>query len=109
MVVSMRPYSPSHHPLVRSITSPFIHAHGEPVAYGPSGALSLGIDDPLGLNPDFGDASELKEGEVPVYWGCGVTPQNVVMSSGLKEVVVGHLPGSMLVLDMRNEELQKGW
>jgi hypothetical protein len=31
------------------------------------------------------------------------------MSSGLKEVVVGHLPGSMLVLDMRNEELQKGW
>jgi uncharacterized protein YcsI (UPF0317 family) len=44
-----------------------------------------------------------------VYWGCGVTPQNVVMSSGLKEVVVGHLPGSMLVLDMRNEELQKGW
>lgn len=31
--------------------------------------------------PDFGDAVEIRPGEVPVFWACGVTPQAVIMSS----------------------------
>jgi uncharacterized protein YcsI (UPF0317 family) len=31
--------------------------------------------------PDFGDGVEFREGEVPVFWACGVTPQAVIMSS----------------------------
>ncbi|BGP51263.1 hypothetical protein JCM10450v2_007192 [Rhodotorula kratochvilovae] len=108
MVVSMRPYAPSSIERARDLTRPFVRAHGEPVAWGPEGAAALGIDDPQGKRPDFGDASEVREGEVPVYWGCGVTPQNVLMESKLPEVVMGHAPGHMLVLDMRDEEVCKG-
>lgn len=43
---------------------------------------SLGIAD---LDrPDYGDAVEIRPGEVPVFWACGVTPQAVVMSSRYK-------------------------
>ena len=31
--------------------------------------------------PDFGDAVDIKEGEISVFWACGVTPQAVVMKS----------------------------
>ncbi len=31
--------------------------------------------------PDFGEAVDLKEGEIPVFWACGVTPQAVVMKT----------------------------
>jgi len=104
MVVSMRPYPVSVLDEVRRISRPFVLAHGEPFAYGLEGMRALGIDDPTGTQPDFGEPSVIKDGEVPVYWGCGVTPQNVVMSAGLDEIVIGHTPGQMLVLDMRNED-----
>lgn len=31
--------------------------------------------------PDYGDAVDIREGEMPVFWACGVTPQAVVMQS----------------------------
>ncbi|GJN93251.1 hypothetical protein Rhopal_006298-T1 [Rhodotorula paludigena] len=105
MVVSMRPYPPSAIERVRDLTRPFVRAHGEPVAWGAAGAAALGIDDLKGQRPDFGGVSAVHEGEVPVYWGCGVTPQLVVMDSKLPEVVMGHAPGHMLILDMRDEEV----
>ncbi|GAA5962139.1 hypothetical protein JCM8115_006603 [Rhodotorula mucilaginosa] len=105
MVVSMRPYPPEAIEQVRDLTRPFIRTHGEPIAWGAEGAAALGIDDPEGKNPDFGDASEIREGEVPVYWGCGVTPQLSVMDSKIPEIVCGHSPGHMLLLDIRDEDV----
>lgn len=41
--------------------------------------VSLGIAD---INrPDYGDAVDLVDGDIPVFWACGVTPQAVVMRS----------------------------
>jgi len=105
MVVSMRPYPLADLPLVRSITRPYFLAHGEPVAWGKEGAASLGITDVNGTKPDFGDPSVIREGEIAVYWGCGITPQLAVMDSGIAGLVVGHAPGQMLVLDMLNKEV----
>ena len=99
----MRPYPLSSLSLVRSLSRPFTLAHGEPVAWGPEGARALGIADIDA--PDFGDPSEVREGEVAVFWGCGVTPQLAVMDSGIEGVVVGHAPGHMLVLDMVDAEV----
>jgi uncharacterized protein YcsI (UPF0317 family) len=105
MVVSMRPYPLTSLPLVRSITRPFVLAHGEPVAWGREGAKALGLVDLDGTNPDFGDPSEIREGEMAVYWGCGVTPQLAVMDSKIPGIVLGHAPGQMLVLDMVNKDV----
>ncbi|WVW78060.1 hypothetical protein I302_100011 [Kwoniella bestiolae CBS 10118] len=106
MVVSMRPYPLEDIERVRDITRPYIQAHGEPVAWGKDAAKRLGISDIY--KPDFGDAPVLKEGEVPVFWGCGVTPQLVAMSSpDLKGIAIGHAPGKMLCLDLLIKDMDQ--
>lgn len=58
------------------------------------------------LAPEFGDPPIIREGEVPVFWACGVTPQLVVMSSPeVQGVCIGHAPGKMIVLDIKQEDL----
>ena len=101
MVVSMRPYLPSQIPEIQRITRPYSQTHGEPVGWGAEGAKMLGIDDVEGQNPTWGDATVMKEGEVPVYWGCGVSPQQAVMDSKLPGISMCHQPGMMLVLDLK--------
>lgn len=100
VVVSMRPYPLEALEQVREITRPCTLAHGEPIAWGAEGTRALGITDLNGTSPDFGDASEIRAGEVPVYWACGVTPQLSVMESKIPGVVLSHAPGQMLVLDL---------
>jgi uncharacterized protein YcsI (UPF0317 family) len=64
--------------------------------------VSLGIAD---INrPDYGDAVDLVDGDIPVFWACGVTPQAVVMRSK-PTICITHAPGHMLVLDELNEAL----
>lgn len=56
--------------------------------------------------PEFGDPPVMREGEVPVFWGCGVTPQVAVMSSpDVSGVVIGHGPGKMLCLDLKISDI----
>ncbi|KAK0435179.1 hypothetical protein EV421DRAFT_2022673 [Armillaria borealis] len=76
-----------------------------PVAWGLDGAKSLGITDLDGTNPDFGDPTEIQDGEVAVYFGCGLTPQLSVMDRGISGEVVGHTPGRMLMLDIKDEDV----
>ncbi|THY73646.1 hypothetical protein D6C86_09031 [Aureobasidium pullulans] len=111
-VVSMRPYKRSDIGRVRDITRPFVTTHGEPIAWGWHGMRNLGIAD---INsPDWGDAPVELDGQpldstnedvVPVFWGCGVTPQEAVMKAGLKGTVLGHAPGHMILLDVKDEDV----
>lgn len=64
--------------------------------------------------PEWGDAPLTLEGKhlseedkdmVPVFWGCGVTPQEAVMKAKLPGVVLGHAPGHMIVVDVREWEV----
>jgi uncharacterized protein YcsI (UPF0317 family) len=111
-VVSMRPYRASEVERVREITRPFVATHGEPIAWGWHGMRDLGIKD---INkPDWGDAplelddrplDPASDDIVPVFWGCGVTPQEAVMRAGLEGTVMGHAPGHMILLDIRDEDI----
>ena len=60
---------------------------------------ALGIED-LG-RPDYGDPIDVREGEVPVFWGCGVTPQAAVMESR-PPLAIAHAPGHMVLTDARD-------
>jgi uncharacterized protein YcsI (UPF0317 family) len=56
--------------------------------------------------PDFGDAVEVRPGETPVFWACGVTPQAVALAARLP-LLITHKPGHMFVTDLRaNSGLQ---
>ncbi|KAF8537887.1 hypothetical protein BDD12DRAFT_917891 [Trichophaea hybrida] len=93
---------------VRNITKRFGRMHGEPIAWGWNAVRELGIKDLS--KPEWGERVELKEGEVPVFWGCGVTPQVAVMAAGEKVegTVMAHSPGHMLVLDVTEGEFFGG-
>lgn len=107
-VVSMRPYKKSDIPKIRAITRRYLPAHGECIAWGWDALQRLNIKDID--SPQWGDAPLTLDGRplsevagdddnVPVFWGCGVTPQDAVMKAGLEGVIMGHAPGCMLVLD----------
>ena len=74
LVVSMRPFKPSDAIRAIQITSRFPGVHGAPVHIGKPELI--GIRD-LG-QPDWGDAVEVADDELPVFWACGVTPQAVI-------------------------------
>jgi uncharacterized protein YcsI (UPF0317 family) len=38
--------------------------------------------------------------EVPVFWGCGVTPQAIAAASGVPEMIT-HATGHLFVTDLR--------
>ncbi|MDC7108721.1 putative hydro-lyase [Corynebacterium afermentans] len=101
MVVSMRPIPAGLVADAVRITSRYPAVHGAPVHVGEPGLI--GIDD-LGA-PDFGDAVEIPDGWVPVFWACGVTPQSIVMSSK-PDMAICHSPGKMLITDARDVAYQ---
>jgi uncharacterized protein YcsI (UPF0317 family) len=98
MVVTMRPIPAAQVEQAREISSRFPQAHGTPIAVGDP--AQIGISD-LG-QPDWGDSVEIKTGEVPVYWACGVTPQNVLLDAKLP-ICITHSPGHMLISDVAED------
>lgn len=107
-VVSMRPYRPRDRDLVRATTDPYRYAHGGPIAFGWAAIEELGIADID--KPEWGDPPVAANGkrfgemlgsdvEEPVFWACGVTPQDAVMKAELQGTAIGHAPGHMLILD----------
>ncbi len=101
MVVSMRPIPYSLVPKAVTVTASMPRVHGAPVHIGCPEAI--GIKD---INhPDFGDSVTIRQGEMLVFWPCGVTPQAVVMHVKPKFVIT-HAPGHMLITDIKNEALK---
>ncbi|MEY8039762.1 putative hydro-lyase [Saccharopolyspora cebuensis] len=98
-VVSMRPVPAEQVATAVRVTSRYPAVHGAPVHVGAPEAL--GIAD-LGA-PDFGEPVEVRPGEVPVFWACGVTPQAAVMHSR-PPFAIGHAPGHMAITDARDSE-----
>ncbi|WP_154491674.1 MULTISPECIES: putative hydro-lyase [unclassified Paracoccus (in: a-proteobacteria)] len=101
MVVSMRPIPADRVAEAAMISGRFPAVHGAPVHVGAPEAL--GIAD-LG-RPDFGDPVELRPGELPVFWACGVTPQAALMASR-PPFAITHAPGHMFITDVPDSRWQ---
>lgn len=101
MVVSMRPIP--YGQVVRAVTATAAmpKVHGAPVHIGDPALI--GIADIT--KPDFGDSVEIHEGDVPVFWPCGVTPQAAIMAAK-PELAITHAPGHMFLTDVRNSVLK---
>ena len=100
MVVSMRPIRAEDVTRATEITGRFPNVHGAPVHVGDPAKIGISAI----TRPDFGDATEIKPGEVPVFWACGVTPQSAIRAAR-PPVSITHKPGCMLVTDVRNIDL----
>lgn len=102
-VVSMRPLKPADAIRAIEITARMPQVHGAPVYFGDPSAI--GISDLS--SPDFGETVPVRDGEVPVFWACGVTPQ-VALAQAKPPLAITHSPGYMLITDIREEDLQSG-
>ena len=99
-VVSMRPMKAADAIRAVQICTRFPSVHGAPLHLGDP--AEIGISD---INkPDFGDAVTIKEGELPVFWACGVTPQAAI-EQAKPEFCITHSPGHMLITDLPNSRL----
>ncbi len=102
LVVSMRPMTPAQAQEAERITAAFPRAHGAPVHIGDPAVI--GIADLS--RPDYGDAVTIREGEVPVFLACGVTPMAAI-AQVRPAFAITHEPGHMFVTDLRDEDLRE--
>jgi uncharacterized protein YcsI (UPF0317 family) len=77
------------------VSARFSAAHGAPVHAGDPAVL--GIADLA--SPDFGDPVPLRDGDVPVFWACGVTPQAALAAAKIPFAIT-HAPGHMFITDV---------
>jgi len=100
LVVSMRPFRPADAIRAIEITSRYPRVHGAPV--------HVGFPERIGIadlsRPWVGDPTEVLDGELPLFWACGVTPQSVVLDAR-PSLCITHSPGHMLVTDLKNASL----
>ncbi|MEM7685545.1 MAG: putative hydro-lyase [Pseudomonadota bacterium] len=99
MVVSMRPIPRDQVDLAIAVTSDYPHAHGAPVHSGDGAAIGVHDLD----SPDWGEKALFDPDDVPVFWACGVTPQNV-LTEARPPICITHTPGRMLVTDITEDE-----
>ncbi len=75
--------------------SDFPLAHGMPVHLGDPSLIGIADID----TPDYGDAPDIRPGDIPVFWACGVTPQAAI-TAARPVFAITHAPGHMLVTDI---------
>ena len=95
MGVSMRPFKAADAIRAIEITSRFPFTHGTPVHIGDP--RLIGIDDLS--DPLVGDPVTVRANELPVFWGCGITPQYTLLNAK-PSIAITHKPGCLLVGDV---------
>nr|NLI50810.1 putative hydro-lyase [Propionibacterium sp.] len=101
LVVSMRPIPADRVADAVRISSRYPAVHGAPVHVGDPRSLGIADLD----RPEFGEPPVIEEGDVPVFWACGVTPQAMVMEAR-PPLAITHAPGYMLITDARDTQYQ---
>ena len=102
LVVSMRPFAAADVATVKAVTGRFPRLHGAPLREGDPQALGIANFD----HPDLGERIYPLPGEVPLYWGCGLTAL-CALEQARVALFVTHAAGAMLVTDTRNDQLEE--
>lgn len=99
MVVSMRGIPAHLVSKAAQLSARYPWGHGGPVHVGDPAALGIeDLDDVA-----FGEPPVLEPGDVPVFWGCGITPQ-LAAERAKPRYMITHYPEHMFVSDRRSEQ-----
>jgi uncharacterized protein YcsI (UPF0317 family) len=94
MVVTMRAVQAGQVARAAAITRAHPDAHGEPVHAGDPAAIGVDLSCPI----DGIGLSDVRPGEVPVFWACGVSLERAIAQAA-PDLAITHAPGHMLVTD----------
>jgi uncharacterized protein YcsI (UPF0317 family) len=75
-----------------AITQAHPEVHGGPVHIGSPAALGIADLD----KPDWGEPVQMEPDDVPMFWACGVTPQQAAMEAKT-DLMISHATGHMFV------------
>ena len=100
LVVTMRAFKPADAIRAIQITSRFPNVPGAPVHIGDPAQIGVDLSNRY---QNVGDGT-VGDGQIPVFWACGLTPQLAVMSAK-PPLCITHAPSSMLVTDLSNASL----
>lgn len=95
MVVTMRWLTAAQAIVATQVSSRFPHNHGAPIHIGDPRAIGAQLERPLFGGP----VPALPKDLVPVFWACGVTPQEAALRAGV-ELMVTHAPAHGFVTDL---------
>lgn len=101
VVVSMRPFTAEHAAQASEITAHYPIGHGAPIHRGDP--ADIGIKDLEA--PEYGFPVNMTAGQIPVYWACGVTPQEAILRAKPK-LAITHAPGHMFVSDVASDSMR---
>jgi len=100
LIVTMRWLTPEHAIKAVQVTTRFPFNHGAPLHIGDPAAIGADLREPLVGSP----ADEVPAGLVPVFWACGVTPQQAALDARL-DLMITHAPAHSFVTDLPAKEL----
>lgn len=100
LVVSVRPMPPEKAVRAVQVTSRYPFVHGAPVHIGDPALI--GIKELS--KPDYGTSPRVRLGEIPVFWGCGITPQAVAIAARVPFMIT-HYPTAMFITDIPSEQM----
>ncbi|XP_027131026.1 D-glutamate cyclase, mitochondrial isoform X2 [Larimichthys crocea] len=95
LVVTMRPVPADMLDAAVEVTHLNPLAHGAPVHIGDPALLGIHHLS----RPDYGDGAALRPGDVSVFWACGVTGIEAILSSK-PSLAFSHSPGCMFLTDI---------
>jgi uncharacterized protein YcsI (UPF0317 family) len=95
MIVTMRWLTPEQAIVATQVSSRFPHNHGAPIHIGDPAAIGAELAQPLFGGP----VPALPHGLVPVFWACGVTPQEAALQAKV-ELFIAHAPAHGFITDL---------
>jgi len=100
MVVTMRLMTPAQAIIACQLTGRFPANHGAPLHIGDPAAIGADLEKPI-----VGESiADLPDHLTPVFWACGVTPQQVALSSKPR-LMITHAPAHSFVTDLKADQI----
>lgn len=100
MAVTMRWLTPEDAIRAVQVTTRYPFNHGAPIHIGDPAAIGADLANPLAGPP----VDRIRDGVVPVFWACGVTPQEAALAAGI-DFMVTHAPAHGFVTDWEARRL----
>lgn len=95
LVVSMRAVPAGQVALAEAVTRAHPQSHGAPVHVGDPAVIGADLGRPI----DGIGLTDIRPGEVPVFWACGVSLERAIAHAA-PDLAITHAPGHMLITDL---------
>jgi len=95
VAATMRWLTPQQAITAVQVTSRFPQCHGAPIHIGDPELIGADLNRPLFGPP----VSAIPKGLIPVFWACGVTPQEAALAAKV-DLMITHAPGHGFITDV---------